>query len=78
MSEISYTLELIHSPSSLDDVHPALGYYLRHRDEVEAYLRQQEAEAEAFRQAYEREHPPKLTWAILLERLEAKRKTSGE
>ncbi|MHB8627968.1 MAG: DUF433 domain-containing protein [Aggregatilineales bacterium] len=34
---------------SLDDVYLALGYYLRHRDDVDSYLRQQEAEAEAFR-----------------------------
>ena len=37
-----------------------------------------EAEAEMFREAYEREHPPTLTRAILLERLEAKRKAKGE
>jgi uncharacterized protein (DUF433 family) len=84
---VIYSFRLGHTPEtitsqypslSLDDVYLAIGYYLRHRDEVEAYLRQQEAEAEAFRQAYEREHPPKLTREILLERLEAKRKASGE
>jgi uncharacterized protein (DUF433 family) len=84
---VIYSFRLGHTPEtiteqysslSLDDVYLAIGYYLRHRDEIETYLRQQEAEAEAFRQAYEQEHPPKLTRAILLERLEAKRKASGE
>ena len=84
---VIYSFRLGHTPEtitsqypslSLDDVYLAIGYYLRHRDEVEAYLHQQEAEAEAFRQAYEREHPPKLTREVLLERLEAKRKASGE
>ena len=31
----------------LADIHLAIAYYLTHRDEVEAYLRQQEAEADA-------------------------------
>ena len=84
---VIYSFRLGHTPEtitaqypvlSLDDVYLAIGYYLRHRNEVETYLHQQEAEAEAFRQAYEREYPPKLTRAILLERLEAKRKASGE
>lgn len=82
---VIYSFRLGHTPEtitsqypslSLDDVYLAIGYYLRHRAEVDEYLHQQEAEAEAFRQAYEREHPPKLTRAVLLERLEAKRKDS--
>jgi uncharacterized protein (DUF433 family) len=84
---VIYSFRLGHTPEtitaqypslSLDDVYLAIGYYLRHRDEVDAYLLQQEMEAEAFRQAYEQEHPPKLTRAILLERLEAKRKASAD
>lgn len=84
---VIYSFRLGHTPEtitsqypslSLDDVYLAIGYYLRHRAEVDEYLHQQEAEAEAFRQAYEREHPPKLTRAVLLERLEAKRKASDE
>ena len=82
---VIYSFRLGHTPEtitsqypslSLDDVYLAIGYYLRHRDEVDEYLRQQEAEAEAFREAYERDHPPKLTRAVLLERLEAKRQGS--
>ena len=33
----------------LADVHAAISYYLRHRDEVRAYLKRREAEAEALR-----------------------------
>jgi len=58
---------------SLDDVYLTLGYYLRHRDEIDAYLRQQETEAEAFRRDYEAKYPPKLTREILLARLAARR-----
>lgn len=84
---VIYSFRLGHTPEtitsqypslSLDDVYLAIGYYLRHRVEVDAYLHQQEAENEAFHQIYEQEHPPKLTREVLLERLEAKRKTSGE
>ena len=57
---------------SLGDVYLSIGYYLRHRDEVDAYLRQQEVEAEAFRREYEAQHPPQITREILLARLEAK------
>lgn len=62
---------------SLDDVYLAIGYYLRHRDSIDTYLRQQEAEAEALRREDEARNPPKLTREILLARLEAKRK-AGE
>ena len=62
----------------LDEVYLALGYYLLHRVEIDAYLREQEAEAEAFLREYEAHHPPTLTREVLLARLEAKRKSSGE
>jgi uncharacterized protein (DUF433 family) len=55
---------------SLDDVYLALGYYLRHREEIDEYLKEQEAEAEAFRREYEAKHPPKLTHEVLLARLQ--------
>lgn len=60
---------------SLDDVYLALGYYLRHRDEVDAYLRDQEAEAEAFRREYEAKHPSALTREVLLDRLKNRTNT---
>lgn len=59
---------------SLDDVYLAIGYYLRHREVIDEYMRKQEAEGEAFRRQYEAENPPKLTREILLARLEARRK----
>jgi uncharacterized protein (DUF433 family) len=59
---------------SLDDVYLAIGYYLRHRAEVDAYLRQQEAEADAFQREDEAAHPRTLTREVLLARLEARRK----
>ena len=41
----------------LADVYAVIAYYLRHRDEVCAYLKQREEEAEALRAKIEVEHP---------------------
>jgi uncharacterized protein (DUF433 family) len=41
----------------LADVHAVIAYYLRHRDEVRAYLRRREEEAEALRTKIEAERP---------------------
>jgi uncharacterized protein (DUF433 family) len=41
----------------LADVHAAIAYYLRHRDEVRAYLKQREEEAAALRTKIETERP---------------------
>lgn len=41
----------------LADVHAVIAYYLRHRDEVRAYLKQREEEAEALRAKIEAERP---------------------
>jgi len=41
----------------LADVHAAIAYYLRHRHEVRAYLKQREVEATALQAAIESEHP---------------------
>ena len=57
---------------SLDDVYLAIGYYLRHREQVDSYLLQQETEAEEFQRTYEAQHPPTLTREVLLARLAAK------
>ena len=82
---VIYAFRLGHTPEtitdqypslSLDEVYLALGYYLRHRDEIDAYLRQQEEEAEAIRQEVEARYPPKITREILLARLDAKRRQS--
>ena len=38
---------------SLGDIHTVIGYYLRHRDEVEAYLQRQQREADDIRRQVE-------------------------
>jgi uncharacterized protein (DUF433 family) len=43
---------------ALADVHAVIAYYLRHRDEVRAYLKRREEEAEALRAKIEAECPP--------------------
>lgn len=53
---VIYSFRLGHTPERITAQYPSLSLddvYLRHRDEVEAYLHQQEAEAAAFREAYE-------------------------
>lgn len=62
---------------SLDAVYLAIGYYLRHRAEIDAYLREQEAQAEALRREDEASHPPTLTREILLARLASKPQQSN-
>jgi uncharacterized protein (DUF433 family) len=59
---------------SLDDVYLAIGYYLRHREEIDTYLLKQEIEEEALRRKHEAKYPRTLTREILLARLDAKRK----
>ncbi|HEV8058455.1 MAG TPA: DUF433 domain-containing protein [Gemmataceae bacterium] len=41
----------------LADVHSVIGYYLRHKDEVDSYLIRRKAEAEALRAKIEAERP---------------------
>lgn len=60
---------------SLDDVYLALGYYLRHRAELDDYLRQEQAAAEAHQREDEAASPPTLTREVLLARLEAQRRS---
>lgn len=56
---------------SLADVYAIFSYYLRHRDEVEAYLLEQEALGEELRARIEGRFPPDGLRAKLLERLES-------
>src|SRR5438034_4458394 len=42
---------------ALADVHAVIAYYLRHRDEVRAYLKRRKEEAEALRAKIEVERP---------------------
>ncbi len=56
----------------LADVHRAIAYYLEHRDDVEAYMRQQEARGQLLREENEKRFPTDGLRAMLLERLRAK------
>ncbi|HXG13461.1 MAG TPA: DUF433 domain-containing protein [Gemmataceae bacterium] len=62
----------------LSDVYTLIGYYLAHREEVEAYLREQDEGAEAVRREIEAAQPPRpgfkeelLRRKALLEKREA-------
>jgi uncharacterized protein (DUF433 family) len=58
---------------TLDKIYLAIGYYLRHRDTVDDYIRRMDEEAERLRHEWEAEHPPKITREELIARLEARR-----
>jgi uncharacterized protein (DUF433 family) len=62
---------------TLDQVYLAIGYYLRHREIVDDYIRRMDEEAERLRHEWEEKYPPKVTKAELLARLQAKRDTAG-
>ena len=71
------TPEAIHEGFStvpLTDIYAVVAYYLAHRDEVDAYLKQREEEAQRVRQEWEAEYPPRITRSELLARLEEKRR----
>jgi uncharacterized protein (DUF433 family) len=57
----------------LADVHAVIAYYLRHKDEVRAYLKRREVEAEALRAKIEAERP-RVTREELLARRSAAEK----
>src|SRR5712672_2135769 len=58
---------------ALADVHAVIAYYLRHRDEVRAYLKRREDEAVALRTKIEAERP-RVTREELLARRGAREK----
>src|SRR5438876_2806194 len=47
----------VYDTLALADVHAVIAYYLRHRDEVRAYLKRRDAAAEALRAKIEAAHP---------------------
>lgn len=55
-------------PLKLADVHAVISYYLNHREEVEAYLRQREVAAEALRGEIESRSDPRAFRERLLAR----------
>jgi uncharacterized protein (DUF433 family) len=54
---------------TLEKVYFAIGYYLRHQETIDKYIRRMEEEAEQLQREWEAEHPPAVTKAELLERL---------
>jgi uncharacterized protein (DUF433 family) len=61
----------------LADVHAAIAYYLRHRDEVGAYLKQRAEEAESLRAKIEAERP-RISREQLLARRSARDKANAQ
>jgi uncharacterized protein (DUF433 family) len=59
-------------PSQLAQIYGAIHYYLTHRDQVEEYLRQQEAEADAVQQMIESDPEYQESKAEMRERLLAR------
>jgi uncharacterized protein (DUF433 family) len=43
---------------SLAEIYAVVAYYLRHREEIDAYLAQRQAEAEELRREFEEQCPP--------------------
>jgi uncharacterized protein (DUF433 family) len=60
----------------LADVYAVIAYYLRYRDEVRAYLKRREEEAEALRAEIEAEHP-RVSRDELLARRSAREKADA-
>src|SRR5580704_717437 len=60
----------------LADVHAVIAYYLRHRDEVRAYLKRRTEEAEALRAKLEAERP-RVSGEELLARRSAREKADA-
>jgi uncharacterized protein (DUF433 family) len=60
----------------LADVHAVIAYYLRHRDEVRAYLKRREEEAQALRAKIEAERP-RVSREELLARRSAREKADA-
>ena len=61
---------LAYDSLSLPDVYGAIAYYLRHREEVQEYMRRREVEAERLRAEIEARYPP-ITRAELMARRQA-------
>lgn len=70
--------DLVRAYDTLDlaDVHAVIAFYLRHREEVRAYLKRREEEAEGLRAKIEAEHP-RVSRAELLARRTAREKADA-
>ena len=47
-----------YSSLSLEDVYLAIGYYLRHREEIDAHIQREDAEAKTIQQEIEAQYTP--------------------
>jgi uncharacterized protein (DUF433 family) len=61
---------------ALADVYAVISYYLRHRKEVDAYMKRREKEAEELRALIESERP-RIAREVLLARLAAKERDNA-
>ena len=66
----------VYDTLALADVHAVIAYYLRHRDEVQTYMKRREEEAEALQATIEAENPPIMRAELLARRL-AREKTDA-
>ena len=73
--EIARTFDLATCAS---DVFAAIAYYLRHHDELKAYLDQQAYDAYRLREQIEAEQPPFSTRAELIERRDRNHAQTGQ
>ena len=62
----------------LSHIYLVIGYYLENQDLVDAYIQGEMDEHDRLRREWEAEHPPKVTKADLLARLEAQKKASED
>ena len=62
--------EIAHQYPSVDlaDVYAAISYYLKHKEEVESYLKKREEQGQRVREEYERRFPPDGIRARLMAR----------
>ena len=67
-----------YSTLSLEDVYLAIGYYLRHREEIDAHIHREDNEARELQQKIEAKYPARLTRELLEQRLAAKRQAEGQ
>jgi uncharacterized protein (DUF433 family) len=63
----------VYDTLSLPDVYAVIAYYLRHPDDVRAYMSRRAAEASALREAVEAAHPPLSREELLARRGDAQK-----